>query len=67
MAWTADDLVKIEAAIKSGHSRVRFADREVEYQTTRQLIEARTEIMGALRAQSGTKRKRMLRLFGSTT
>ncbi|MCP3732033.1 hypothetical protein M9978_16530 [Sphingomonas sp. MG17] len=41
MAYTADDLVAIRAAIKSGIRKVTFADgRSTEYQSLDQLLKA---------------------------
>ena len=44
VGFTADDLLRIEQAIASGRLRVRFADREVWYQSVVDLLKAR-EVM----------------------
>jgi hypothetical protein len=41
MSFSADDLEKLEKAIKSGVRRVKFADREVEYHSLADMIKAR--------------------------
>ena len=48
MSWTSADLIKIETAIASGTLRVRFADREVQYQTMSDLLKARDVIKAAV-------------------
>lgn len=45
---TEADLIVIETAIASGTLRVKFADREVQYQTTADLLKAREAIRKAL-------------------
>lgn len=37
MSYTTDDLTAIETAIKSGTSRVKYADREVQYRSLEEL------------------------------
>ena len=46
--FTPDDLTVVEAAIASGTLRVKFSDREVQYQTTSDLLRAREAIRKAL-------------------
>ena len=41
MAWTQADIDALDMAIKSGTRRVRFSDREVEYQSMSDLLTAR--------------------------
>jgi len=51
MAYTATDLAAIQDAIVSGARRVRFTDgREVEYQSTKDLMAVQTAIEGSLAA-----------------
>lgn len=52
MAWTQTDLDKLDRAIAKGQLKVRFADRQVEYQTTDDLLKARAAISAELSAQS---------------
>lgn len=46
--WTTDDLAAIEGAISTGAMKVKYADREVHYQTTSDLLKARQIIKAAL-------------------
>jgi hypothetical protein len=48
MAWTTTDLTAIENAIASGVLRVRFSDREVQYQSLADLLKARDVIKGSV-------------------
>lgn len=48
MAFTQDDLDRIRTAIATGELRVRYADREVEYRSIDELIEAEKRILRAL-------------------
>lgn len=62
MAFTQDDVVRIERALAKGERIVRFADRTVEYRTVQELIEARDRMLMEL-AQTGSRRARLVRLF----
>ncbi|MEO7362128.1 MAG: hypothetical protein ABI120_17495 [Gemmatimonadaceae bacterium] len=46
MTWTADDLIAIDATIKSGSLRVKYADREVQYRSLDELMRIRNLIIG---------------------
>lgn len=61
--WTAADLASIDAAIASRAKSVRFADREVTYRSTAELIQARTLILNYLNTQSGSAPVRQSRVF----
>jgi hypothetical protein len=37
-SWTQDDIAALEAAIKGGTLRVRFGDREVQYQSMGEML-----------------------------
>ncbi len=37
-SWTQDDITALEAAIKGGPLRVRFGDREVQYQSMGEML-----------------------------
>lgn len=50
MAFTVDDLARVEAALASGTLRVRMGDRDVQYQTTRELMALRDLITRDLQA-----------------
>lgn len=41
MAWSADDLAALEGAIKSGATRVKYSDREVEYRSLSEMLKLR--------------------------
>jgi hypothetical protein len=44
MAWTKADLDELDAAIVSGALKVKYADREITYQTIPDMIRARALI-----------------------
>jgi hypothetical protein len=44
LAWTQTDLDKLEAAIATGARRVKYADKEVEYQSIDDMLKARDMI-----------------------
>lgn len=56
MAWSQDDLDKLEAAIATGARRVRYKDGEIEYNSPEQMQSTRK----LMRKELGltTKRKR---------
>jgi len=58
MAYTADDLVAIEKAIANGSSRVRYADREVQYRSLDELIRIRNMIRGEADPEIGKTLRR---------
>lgn len=61
MAFTADDLTRIESAIKTGQRRVRFADREVEYRTFEEMLKIRDLIRAEVADADGTDKSRYIR------
>ena len=58
MAWTQDDLTKLEAAIAEGARRVRYSDKEVEYRTLREMKEIRDDIRAELGLTDASNRRR---------
>ena len=57
MSFTTEDLKKLDQAIASGTLLVRFADREVRYQTSSELLKVRD----AIRRELGiTPRRRIV-------
>lgn len=66
MAFTQDDLAKLDQAIKSGVRRVRFADgTEREYQSMKDMIAARALIKADIAEASGTATPRLFRVYQS--
>jgi hypothetical protein len=66
MAFTTDDVTKLERAIASGTLLVRYADRTVQYQTTRDMMAALKQMRAEIDAAAGTKpRRRTMRLYQS--
>lgn len=61
MAFTLDDVAKIERAIKSGALRVTYADRTVQYNGISDLMRARQEMLDEIAQANGTKRRRTFR------
>ena len=44
MAWTESDLIILEKAIAQGATRVKYADKEVEYRTLTEMMTIRDNI-----------------------
>jgi len=44
MAWTQEELQKLEAAIAQGARVVKYADKEVEYRSLKEMLQIRDEI-----------------------
>jgi hypothetical protein len=66
MAFTTDDVTKLERAIASGQLTVRYADRSITYQTTRDMMAALKQMRAEIDDAAGTKpRRRTMRLFQS--
>ena len=57
MAFTTDDLTRIERAIAKGERRVTFSDRTVEYRDIADLLKARDAIKTAISHETGTRRR----------
>lgn len=66
MAWTTDDVARLERAIASGKTRVSFGDRTVEYADLDAMRRARREMLDEL-ATDTTKRKRVIRITQTGT
>lgn len=60
MAYTRQDLDRIQSTIAKGELEVQYADRRVKYRSILELREAQTEIIRALDGASG--RSRIVRL-----
>jgi RNA polymerase-interacting CarD/CdnL/TRCF family regulator len=63
MAFTQSDLDAINEVIASGELTVRYADRTITYQSTEALLKARQVIIDEIAATTGTRRKRITRLY----
>lgn len=57
MAFTTDDLTRIERAIAKGERRVTFSDRTVEYRDISELMQARDAMQTEIRKASGAGRR----------
>jgi hypothetical protein len=53
MAWTDADLTALRAAIATGHRRVTFADRTVEYHSLAEMLRALRDIETEIAARGG--------------
>jgi hypothetical protein len=60
MAWTQADVDILKAAIASGVRRVRYADREIEYQSTEEMRAALSAAQHEVSAANGTPSYRRL-------
>lgn len=63
MAWSQTDLDTLDAAIATGVRKVRYADREVEYQSIPDMLIARTELVNTLSKTNGPKQVRMVQIY----
>ncbi|MGV8860174.1 MAG: phage head-tail joining protein [Pseudomonas sp.] len=62
MAFTQKHLDAVEEAIARGEKVVRYADRNVEYRTVDELLQARDQIRTSL-LNSAAPRSRVVRLY----
>jgi hypothetical protein len=60
MAWTQTDIDKLKAAIASGARRVRYNDREIEYQTTDDMLKALALAQQEVNAAAGNASYRLI-------
>jgi hypothetical protein len=51
-SWTESDITALEAAIKRGVLRVRFSDREVQYQSITEMLKLLQTMKDAVEAES---------------
>jgi len=63
MPWQSSDLATIDAAIASGAKTVRFQDRTIEYQSIKDLMDARTTINNYLMSLTTPPPTRQIRVF----
>lgn len=64
-SWTQADLDSINAAIASGSNRVKFADREVQYQSLTELLKVKN-LIAAYLGQGGKVQRRQIRMVTGT-
>jgi len=57
--WTADDLAKVERAIRGGARRIRIGGREVEHYSLAELRELRAEMKRELSGGAKIRRTRV--------
>lgn len=57
MAFTANDLQALEAALAKGERRVTFGDKTVEYRSIDELMAATREVKRALAGTAPVKRQ----------
>lgn len=65
MAYTNDDVTKLERAIAKGVLTVQYADRRVTYQSLESMRKLRQEMKDEIAATAGTPRRRTMRVFQS--
>jgi hypothetical protein len=56
MAWTNEDLEKLEAAMAEGALRVKYKDKEIEYRSLREMERLREQMKAELEGKSKTVR-----------
>ena len=61
MAWTESDIAKLKSAIAQGVTRVRYADRDVQYMS----LEEMKDVLGMMQVEvdraAGVKRTKQTR------
>ena len=57
-SWTQADITALEAAIKGGTLRVRFGDREVQYQSMGDMLKLLQNMKDAVAIKEGTDASR---------
>ncbi len=57
-SWTQEDITALEAAIKGGTLRVRFGDREVQYQSMGDMLKLLQTMKDAVAISTGTDSSR---------
>lgn len=67
MAWTAQDVARLKAAIAKGHQQVRIGDQQITYQSTADMLSALQRIEAEVAAASGGIRRPATRRFTFTT
>ena len=56
MAWTTEDLEKLEAAMAEGALRVKYKDKEIEYRSLREMERLRDKMKADLEGKKKTFR-----------
>ena len=68
MAWTTDDVSRLERAIASGKTSVQYGDRRIQYADLDAMRRARREMLDEIAAASPTTaRKRVIRITQTGT
>jgi len=67
MAFTRDDVAKLDAAIASGRLSVRHGDRQIQYQSVTAMLEARKQMLAEIELAEGKRKRRTFRVFQSGT
>ncbi len=57
-SWTQEDITALEAAIKGGTLRVRFGDREVQYQSMADMLKLLQYMKDTVAVAAGTDTSR---------
>ncbi len=57
-SWTQEDITALEAAIKGGTLRVRFGDREVQYQSMGDMLKLLQTMKDTVAIATGTDASR---------
>ncbi|MPT48262.1 MAG: hypothetical protein E2598_07540 [Sphingobium sp.] len=66
MAWSSDDLTRLDAAIASGLRSVTYADgRKKEYQSLSEMMAARRVMAAEIKMQTSAKARRITPYYRS--
>lgn len=66
MAFTTDDVAKLERAIARGHKTVRYGDRTVEYHSMKEMRDALAQMRAEVEEAAGTTTPARRRFFRAT-
>ena len=67
MAFTRDDLARLDAAIASGRLSMRHGDRTHQYQSLDAMMRARKEMLSEIERAEGKRKRRTFRVYQSGT
>ena len=63
MAFTQSDLDALDAARKQGAKRIRFQDRDLEFDSVDDYIKLRNLILNDIAQQNGPQQTRQVRIY----
>lgn len=67
MAWTAQDVARLKAAIAKGHQQVRIGDQQITYQSTSDMLAALKRMEAEVEAAAAAPRRPATSRYTFTT